>query len=204
MLPQDYLERAPEFSLDMLRTAAAGCQACPLYEHATQTVFGEGSPAAAIVLVGEQPGDREDVAGRPFVGPAGRVLDDALDAAGIDRAETYVTNAVKHFKFTQMARGKRRLHAKPNAGEIQACKPWVLIEILKVQPEVVVCLGATAAQALIRRDFRLTRERGLVKPCDLAPRVVATVHPSYLLRLPEVSDREREFARFVEDLRLAA
>lgn len=201
-LPEDFLRRANEFSLGELRAAAAHCRACPLHEKASQTVFGEGRVGAAVIfLVGEQPGDREDRAGRPFVGPAGQVLDLALAGAGIERSRTYVTNAVKHFKFN--ARGKQRLHAKPNAGEIRACRPWLLAELLRVRPEVVVCLGATAAQSLIRSDFQLLRERGLVPGCPVARRVIATIHPSYLLRLPDETVRQQEFDRFVEDLRLA-
>ena len=163
-----------------LREAAAGCRACPLWKDATQTVFGEGPVKASVVLVGEQPGDREDIEGRPFVGPAGRVLDDALAEAGIDRAQVYLTNAVKHFKWK--ARGKRRIHHKPNAEEIAACRPWLDAELAVVEPDVLVALGATAAQTLLGRGFRVTRERGVPVDSDLAPNVLATVHPSSILR----------------------
>jgi uracil-DNA glycosylase len=185
-------------TLPKLRDAAAGCTACPLHLTGTQTVFGEGSPGAAILFVGEQPGDREDREGRPFVGPAGRLLDQALEEVGIDRKLAYVTNAVKHFKWTP--RGKRRIHAKPNWSEIAACRPWLDAEVAVVRPSVIVCLGATAAQALLGRDFRVTRQRGEVVDSgyDGIP-AIATVHPSSILRA-EDEDRERELAAFVEDL----
>jgi uracil-DNA glycosylase family protein len=185
-------------TLPKLRDAAAGCTACPLHLTGTQTVFGEGSPGAAILFVGEQPGDREDSEGRPFVGPAGRLLDQALEEVGIDRKLAYVTNAVKHFKWTP--RGKRRIHAKPNWSEIAACRPWLDAEVAVVRPSVIVCLGATAAQALLGRDFRVTRQRGEVVDSgyDGIP-AIATVHPSSILRA-EDEDRERELAAFVEDL----
>jgi DNA polymerase len=189
-------------SLDALREEAAGCRACPLWKNATQTVFGEGSAHAAIVLVGEQPGDQEDKAGRPFVGPAGRVLDEALEAAGIDRGAAYVTNAVKHFKWE--ARGKRRIHAKPSWSEVAACRPWLDGELEAVQPKVLVCLGATAAQALLGRDFRVTKQRGTWVDSDIADFVTATIHPSAILRERDDAERHAEMARFVDDLRLVA
>jgi uracil-DNA glycosylase family protein len=191
----------PNAGLATLRQAAAGCTACPLYAGATQTVFGEGPPHAPLMLVGETPGDREDLVGRPFVGPAGRLLDQSLVDAGIERSEAYVTNAVKHFKWEP--RGKRRLHKKPNSREIRACKPWVEAEIAVVKPKVLVLLGATAAQALLGPAFRVTQSRGQLIKSDLASYVVATVHPSSLLRGDEES-REMEIKRFVEDLRVAA
>ena len=179
--------------------AAKDCQACDLYKIGTQTVFGEGSPRAALMLVGEQPGDAEDLSGRPFVGPAGRLLDRALEAAGVDRAAVYVTNVVKHFKWEP--RGKRRIHKKPNAGEIAACRPWLDTEIALIKPRAIVCLGATAAQALLGRDFRLTAHRGELIASPLAPIVLATVHPSSLLRAPDDETRRRETKRFIDDLR---
>ena len=192
----------PGASLEELRVEAGGCTGCDLYRHATQTVFGEGPVDAPLMLVGEQPGDQEDVVGRPFVGPAGRLLDKALAAAGIARQGVYVTNAVKHFKW--IARGKKRIHQRPKIIEIRACEPWLRAEVERVKPRVVVCLGATAAQALLGPAFRVSRERGRVVPSNLAPRVLATVHPSSLLRLPDPESREREFARFVADLKVAA
>jgi uracil-DNA glycosylase family protein len=189
-------------TLATLREAAAGCTACPLHLTGTQTVFGEGLKRARVVLVGEQPGDREDVEGRPFVGPSGRLLDEALEEAGIDRSTAYVTNAVKHFKW--QARGKRRIHQKPNAAEQAACRPWLDAELEVVRPEVLVCLGATAAQALLGRGFRVTRDRGRLVDSDLAPATLATVHPSSILRAPDDESRRRERAMFVEDLQVAA
>jgi uracil-DNA glycosylase len=186
-------------SLKAAREAAATCTNCDLYKNATQTVFGEGSPKAEIVLVGEQPGDQEDLAGKPFVGPAGRLLDKALEEAGIDRKLAYVTNVVKHFKW--QPRGKRRIHQKPNAAEIAACRPWLDAELSLLQPKVLVCLGATAAQALLGRQFRVSKDRGVPVESDLAPVVMATVHPSSILRS---DDREAEMAMFVEDLRRVA
>jgi DNA polymerase len=186
-------------SLTALRKAAAGCRACPLWRKATQTVFGEGPKGAEVMFVGEQPGDQEDKLGRPFVGPAGRVLDDALALAGIDRQRVYVTNVVKHFKWT--ARGKRRIHAKPSWLEIAACRPWLDAELAVVKPKVLVCLGATAAQALLGRDFRVTKDRGHPVESDLAPIVIATVHPSSILR---ADDRETQMRLFVEDLSVVA
>jgi uracil-DNA glycosylase len=188
--------------LDGLRKAAAGCTACGLYRDATQTVFGEGSPDAEVMLVGEQPGDGEDLAGRPFVGPAGRLLDRALEEAGIDRRLAYVTNVVKHFKFER--RGKVRLHKKPNAEEVHACFPWLEAELRVVQPRVLVLLGATAAQALLGSSFRVSRQRGEFVDSDLAPRVLATVHPSSILRAPDDEARALAYKGFVADLAVVA
>jgi uracil-DNA glycosylase family protein len=188
-------------ALDEVRAAAAGCQACDLWKLGTQTVFGEGAEGADLMLVGEQPGDKEDLAGRPFVGPAGRVLDEALDRAAIDRSGVYVTNAVKHFKWEP--RGKRRLHKRPDAGEVSACRPWLDREIELVRPRVVVCLGATAAQALLGRGFKVTRQRGELFPQEAGHVVTATVHPSSILRAPEAS-RDAEMTAFVEDLRVVS
>jgi uracil-DNA glycosylase len=200
--PQTAAPLVPEQrSLAALRDAAAGCRACPLWKLGTQTVFGEGPEDAQVVLVGEQPGDQEDRQGRPFVGPAGRLLDQALQEAGIDRSRAYVTNAVKHFKWK--ARGKRRIHQKPDAAEIAACRPWLDAELATVRPEVLVCLGATAAQALLGRGFRVTRERGTWVDSDLAPLVTATIHPSAILR-GEPSEREAQLQGLVADLRLVA
>ncbi len=187
--------------IEDLRRRAASCRACDLWKRGTQTVFGEGGPAPRLMLVGEQPGDEEDRTGRPFVGPAGKLLDRALAEAGIDRALAYVTNAVKHFKWEP--RGKRRIHSKPSAGEVAACMPWLRSEIEALRPRVIVCLGATAAQALLGRAFRVTLSRGQPVPSDLAPHVLATVHPSSILRAPDEGARHREYARFVEDLRMA-
>jgi uracil-DNA glycosylase len=186
-------------TLPRLREAAAGCRACPLWELGTQTVFGEGSRNAELVLVGEQPGDQEDLDGRPFVGPAGRLLDKALEEAGIDRKLAYVTNVVKHFKW--QPRGKRRIHQKPNAAEIAACRPWLDAELSVVKPKALVCLGATAAQALLGRQFRVSKDRGVPVESDLAPVVMATVHPSSILRS---ENREQELELFVQDLRQVA
>ena len=189
-------------SLPKLREAAAGCKACDLWKTGTQTVFGEGTRNAEIVFVGEQPGDKEDLAGRPFVGPAGRVLDEALEAAGIDRKLAYVTNAVKHFKWEP--RGKRRIHAKPNWAELTACRPWLDAELAVVNPKVLVGLGATAAQALLGRQFRVTKQRGVPVESDLAPYVIATVHPSSILRQETDADRAAALAELVDDLRTVA
>ena len=189
-------------SLQALREAATGCRACPLWKTGTQTVFGEGTARATVMLVGEQPGDQEDLAGRPFVGPAGRLLDEALETAGIDRASAYVTNVVKHFKWE--ARGKRRIHAKPAWSEIAACRPWLDGELQAVRPTVLVCLGATAAQALLGRQFRVTKQRGTWIESDLAEHVTATIHPSAILRQRTDEDRHRELDTFIADLRLAA
>jgi DNA polymerase len=189
-------------SLDDLRSAAAGCTGCDLFRDATQTVFGDGDAHARVLLVGEQPGDKEDLAGEPFVGPAGRLLDDALEAAGVDRRQAYVTNAVKHFKWTRSANGKVRLHKKPSATEVAACRPWLEAELAAVRPEVVVCLGATAGQALLGRDFRVTRDRGRWLACDLADHVLATIHPSAVLRARGSVQRAEAFDSLVADLRL--
>lgn len=189
-------------TLPVVREIAAGCKACDLYKRGTQTVFGEGPARGEMMLVGEQPGDAEDVAGRPFVGPAGRILDAALQEAGIDRSHVYVTNVVKHFKWEP--RGKRRIHAKPNAAEIGACRPWLEVEIALVKPRVLVCLGATAAQALLGRSFKVSQQRGTLVPSPLAPIVSATVHPSSILRAPDDETRREEMRRFVEDLRTIA
>jgi DNA polymerase len=189
-------------TLARLRQAAACCRACHLWEHATQTVFGEGEPGAKLMLVGEQPGDTEDKKGRPFVGPAGRLLDQALAEIGLDRREVYVTNVVKHFKWKP--RGARRIHEKPTAREIAACRPWLDAEIAVVRPEVIVCLGATAAQTLIGRSFRVTASRGELLPSPLARFVIATIHPSSLLRAPDEEQRRAGIHRFVADLAKAA
>jgi uracil-DNA glycosylase family protein len=191
-----------ERTLPALAEAAAGCKGCDLWRDATQTVFGEGKPRAEIMMVGEQPGDREDLEGRPFVGPAGRLLDDALESADIDREAVYLTNAVKHFKWTP--RGKRRIHKKPGAEEITACRPWLDAEIDVVKPEVLVCLGAVAAQALLGRQFRVTQHRGEFVDSSLAPLVTATVHPSSILRAPDDAARRREMDAFVADLQKIA
>ena len=188
----------PRPTLPLLRSLAAGCRACDLYKRGTQTVFGEGAESACAMMVGEQPGDAEDRLGRPFVGPAGKLLDRALAEAGIDRRAVYVTNVVKHFKWKP--RGKRRIHEKPNAREIAACRPWLEAELSLVKPRVLVCLGATAAQALLGRDFKVTRHRGELLRSGLAPYVLATVHPSSLLRAPDEETRRRETLRFVQDL----
>src|SRR6267378_825714 len=187
-------------SLTQVREAARGCTACPLYKRATQTVFGEGPKGAPIMLVGEQPGDYEDVAGKPFVGPAGKIMDRALEEAEIDRKQVYVTNAVKHFKWEP--RGKRRIHQKPNSREVAACRPWLEAELRLVRPKLVVALGSTAGQAIFGPSFRVTRERGKLLSSKIAPRVVATVHPSSLLRQPDEESRHREYKNFVADLRV--
>jgi DNA polymerase len=189
-------------SLAALRDAACDCRGCELWRSATQTVFGEGSARASLLLVGEQPGDAEDRAGRPFVGPAGRLLDEALLAAGIDRRRVFVTNAVKHFKW--QPRGKLRIHAKPSAQEIAACRPWLRAEIEAVRPKLVVALGATAARSVIGPGFRVTRERGRVTSSSLGTRVIATVHPASILRAPDPQSRRRAMEAFIADLRVAA
>jgi uracil-DNA glycosylase len=186
-------------SLRSLRKAAGGCRACPLWRNATQTVFGKGSASADLMLVGEQPGDREDIEGTPFVGPAGRILDQALEDAGIDRAAVYVTNVVKHFKWRQ-GRGKRRLHQRPSAEEIGACRPWLEAELEAVRPRILVCLGATAAKALFGSSFRVTRERGKFVHSQLAPRATATVHPSSILRIDDEAERDLARKEFSRDL----
>jgi len=189
-------------TLESVRETARGCKACDLYRRGTQTVFGEGPRHAPIMLVGEQPGDAEDLAGQPFVGPAGRLLDRALEEAGIDRGLVYVTNVVKHFKWEP--RGKRRIHTKPNAAEIGACRPWLETEIALVKPRILVCLGATAAQALLGKSFKVSRQRGELVPSALAPIATATVHPSSILRAPDDQRRREEMARFVVDLQKVA
>jgi DNA polymerase len=188
--------------MSSLRAAASACKGCPLYRNATQTVFGEGKRSARLVLVGEQPGHEEDLAGHPFVGPAGRILDEALGAVGIDRDDTYVTNVVKHFKW--VPKGKRRLHAKSGAREIGACLPWLEKEIELVRPRLVVCLGATAAQALLGSKFRVSVQRGQLVSAPLAEHALATVHPSSILRQRTSEDRHRERERFTADLEVAA
>jgi uracil-DNA glycosylase len=196
-------EFLPErLTLSTLREAADGCRGCHLWENATQTVFGEGRKDAQVMLVGEQPGDQEDLAGAPFVGPAGRMLDRALEEAGIDRSLAYVTNAVKHFKW--QARGKRRIHAKPAWSELSACRPWLDAELAVVAPRVLVCLGATAAQSLLGKDFRVTKSRGEWVDSDLAEHVTATIHPSAILRQRDDESRQAEYAAFVDDLKIVA
>jgi uracil-DNA glycosylase len=189
-------------SLKELREIAAGCRACDLWQRGTQTVFGAGKSKSQIMLVGEQPGNDEDLAGEPFVGPAGRLLDKALEEAGIDRGLAYVTNVVKHFKWSP--RGKRRIHEKPNAVEITACLPWLQAEIQVVRPRLVVCLGATAAQALLGKAFRVTQQRGELLDGPFAQKMMATVHPSSILRAPDDAARHAETARLIDDLRVAA
>jgi uracil-DNA glycosylase family protein len=186
-------------TLPALRTASLGCKGCPLWKSGTQTVFGEGMAKARIVLVGEQPGNDEDLAGKPFVGPAGKLLDRALTEAGIDRAAVYVTNAVKHFKWE--ARGRRRLHKKPSGREIAACRPWLNAELAVLKPQVIVCLGATAAQSLLGAAFRVTKQRGEFLASPWAPYVMGTVHPSSILRAPDDQTRRAEMQKFVRDLK---
>jgi DNA polymerase len=188
-------------TLPALREAAESCHGCELYKRATQTVFGEGPRKASVMLIGEVPGDQEDKQGHVFVGPAGRLLDEVLHEIGLDRKETYVTNAVKHFSFTE--RGKRRLHKKPKWGEVQACKPWLQAEILAVAPKLIVALGATAAQSLLGADFRITKHRGELIASEFAEFVMATYHPSAILRAPQKEDRDRMRAEFTGDLRRA-
>src|SRR6516164_7093833 len=188
----------PPATIAGLREAAAHCTACGLYRNATQTVFGEGPERALVMLVGEQPGDAEDLAGHPFVGPAGKLLNRCLAEAGINRARSYITNVVKHFKW--VPRGTRRIHSKPGSVEIEACFPWLEAEIAAVKPQIIVALGATAVQALFGRTFRVTRDRGRLVPSALAPYAIATVHPSSLLRAPDGATQERETRKFVEDL----
>jgi uracil-DNA glycosylase len=189
-------------TLAILQDAVQSCQACDLYLYATQAVFGEGRRKARLFLIGEQPGNEEDLQGHPFVGPAGRILDRALADSSIERAEVYVTNAVKHFKFEE--RGKRRLHKKPMAGEIRACRPWLEAEVKLIAPKVIVCLGATASQTVLGNAFRLTRQRGVPLEHPWASQVVATIHPSAILRVPDQADRHAEYSRFVDDLKSAA
>ena len=189
-------------SLNTLREEAADCRACPLWKNATQTVFGEGPPHAHVMLVGEQPGDKEDLAGKPFVGPAGLMLDRALEEAGIDRKKTYVTNAVKHFKF--VPRGKFRLHQKPTTPEIKACRPWYERELASIKPELVVAMGATAAQSVFGKITPINKNRGRLIDLEDGIKALVTVHPSYLLRLPDEDAKAREYQRFVSDLKIAA
>ncbi len=200
MSASDFLP--PRRTLGALAKAAQGCRGCPLYAGATQTVFGEGTAGASIVLVGEIPGDQEDVQGRPFVGPAGRLIDEVLVEAGIDRKDTYVTNAVKHFKYVM--RGKRRLHQKPTSREISACQPWLIAELRAIRPAVIVCLGATAAQVLLGRQFRLTRELGKVYSTEWAPWTMATYHPAAVPRAPDEGSRQAMREQLLETLRMAA
>jgi DNA polymerase len=186
-------------TLSKLKIAAAGCQACDLWKTGTQTVFGEGKSTSTVMFIGEQPGHQEDLQGKPFVGPAGNLLDKALAEAGIARAEVYVTNVVKHFKWEP--RGKRRIHKKPNAAEINACRPWLEAEIRVIQPRVIICLGSTAAQAILGPKFRVSTQRATFVPSPLAPFVTATVHPSSILRAPSDEQRRAEMARFIGDLK---
>jgi uracil-DNA glycosylase family protein len=192
----------PRPTITSLQQAARGCQACPLWKTGTQTVFGDGSRQARVIFLGEQPGNDEDLAGKPFVGPAGKLLDKALVEAGIDRSQVYVTNTVKHFKWEP--KGKRRIHKKPNAREIAACRPWLDAELDVLEPDVLVCLGATAAQAILGKDFRVTERRGEVIDSAVAKQVVATVHPSSSLRAPDDETRRVEYGRFVNDLKKIA
>lgn len=189
-------------TLTKLKVAAAGCQACDLWKTGTQTVFGEGRTSSIVMFVGEQPGNAEDLKGRPFVGPAGGLLDKALEEAGIDRTKVYVTNVVKHFKWEP--RGKKRIHKKPNAAEITACRPWLQAEIDVVKPRVIICLGSTAAQAIIGPKFKVSTQRGTFVESPLAPFVTATVHPSSILRAPSDERRHEEMARFIADLKKIA
>jgi uracil-DNA glycosylase family protein len=192
-------------TIETLRRQAEACTACPLHRHATQTVFGEGDPRAAIVLVGEQPGDEEDRVGRPFVGPAGRLLDRALTRAGLDRSALYITNAVKHFKWRKdRAGGKRRIHERPSPDEVEACRPWLEQELWLIRPEVVVCLGVTAARSVLKRRVTISGSRGETLISPEGYRTLVTIHPSAILRIPAPADREAEEHRFVDDLRRAA
>jgi uracil-DNA glycosylase len=205
-MPKHLIVSAADFlpqrrTLPTLREAAQHCKGCDLWKRGTQTVFGEGRPGAEVMLVGEQPGNDEDLQGRPFVGPAGRILDKGLEAAGIDRDDVYVTNAVKHFKWEP--RGKRRIHKKPNGMQIAACRPWFDEEVKAVRPKVIVCLGATAAQALLGPKFRVTQDRGRVISTGDLP-IIATVHPSSILRATDDESRHAEMARFIDDLRVVA
>jgi uracil-DNA glycosylase len=204
-------ERAPAIlravaksSIEAATRAAAKCRACDLWKNATQTVFGEGADRATVVFVGEQPGDKEDLAGHPFVGPAGKLLDEALLEAGVDRRKVYITNAVKHFKWEPATRGKRRIHKKPRASEIAACRPWLETELAIVKPEILVCLGATAAQSVLGPGFSVTRERGKIQSSPLASKVVATVHPSSILRAPDDAARRTQMQAFIRDLAVVA
>src|SRR3982751_6839524 len=197
-----FLPKKP--TITSLQEAARSCKGCDLWKNATQTVFGEGDSRPSIMLIGEQPGDKEDIAGHPFVGPAGPILDEGLAAAGIDRGDVYATNAVKHFSWTPAERGKRRIHKKPRYSEIKACHPWLDAEIAVTHPQVIVCMGATAAQALLGREFSVMRERGKFVPSALAPYVVATVHPSSILRAQDEESRRAQKEAFIADLRIAA
>ncbi len=199
MLPAANLRTIPELS-----RAAAECKACDLWKTGTQTVFGEGPVKATIMFIGEQPGDQEDRSGHPFVGPAGKLLDNALEEAGIDRAQVYVTNVVKHFKWVPAERGKRRIHKKPRYSEIQACRPWLDAEIRAIRPEVIVCLGSTAAQSVLGKDFKVNSQRGQLVDSQLAPLVTATVHPSSILRAPDEESRHAQLRAFVMDLKKIA
>jgi uracil-DNA glycosylase len=189
-------------SIGALRDLAAGCRACHLWARATQTVFGDGSPRARLLVVGEQPGNSEDLEGAPFVGPAGRLLDRALVEAGIDRDDVYVTNVVKHFKWRRAPSGKRRIHEKPDRAEVEACYPWLQAEVARIKPDLIVCLGATAAQAVLGKGFRVTRQHGEVVPSDLGP-ALGTIHPSAVLRAPDDA-RDDMLAQLVADLKVAA
>lgn len=191
-------------TLPNLQAAAKTCKACDLWKNATQTVFGEGPAKARVMFIGEQPGDSEDRAGHPFIGPAGRLLDEVLEEVDIDRSEVYVTNVVKHFKWEAAQRGKRRIHKKPRQSEIEACRPWLDSELKVVRPEVVVCLGASAAQALLGKQFRVTRDRGKLIPSELAPFVMATTHPASILRAPDSEQREQQRVEFVQDMKKLA
>jgi len=199
MITRPVLDNDPDVILDRLRREARSCTACDLYRTGTQTVFGEGPGDAEVVMVGEQPGDQEDLAGRPFVGPAGQLLDRALVQAGVDRSKVYVTNAVKHFKFEP--RGKRRIHSKPNTLEIAACNPWLVQEIAALRPSLVVALGATGARAVLGREIKIMSQRGTVFDLDYGGKALVTVHPSFLLRLPDEDAKAAEFERFLRDLR---
>jgi uracil-DNA glycosylase len=203
--PDDLRDQAVsgQASVDDLRRAAVGCKACDLYRNATQTVFGEGREGARLMLVGEQPGDYEDIAGEPFVGPAGRLLDEALEAARIDRGTVYVTNVVKHFKWRRAPSGKRRLHQKPDRAEVEACRPWLESEIARVRPELLVLLGATAGQAILGSAFRVTRERGRILESSLGPPVLATIHPSAVLRSRTLEERAAALRGLTADLEVA-
>jgi uracil-DNA glycosylase len=193
-----------KITITTLQEAARSCKGCDLWKNATQTVFGEGNSRPSIMLIGEQPGDKEDIARHPFVGPAGRLLDEALEAAGMDRGDVYVTNAVKHFSWTPAERGKRRIHKKPRYSEIKACRPWLDAEIAVTHPEVIICMGATAAQALLGKEFSVTRDRGKFVPSPWATYVMATVHPSSILRAQDEESRRAQKESFIADLRIAA
>ncbi len=196
------MPKGEKLTLPVLARAASKCRGCDLYCHATQTVFGQGPASAVAMFIGEQPGDQEDRTGKPFVGPAGQLLDEVLADVGIDRSQVYVTNAVKHFKF--QSHGKRRLHARPSAREVRACLPWLEAEATVLKPQAIICLGATAAQALMGRDFRITRDRGIILPHDWAPWWMATYHPSALLRMPDPVTRRRAREEFTHDLEKVA